>query len=210
MLSTLTTLSSPAPLALLTLLLCKKAFVPLFISLSGVILPLFNFSLSLYGCHNSPWYSQAAVTLSITHLQAILEPADGPWVTRLIVLVVGLPTRPFIQEHKSQSQAVWELAALPLQCPPQSRAGEKEKINANEVQELGQEEPCGWGRSETQSVLLCVSLKISLKKGESKELFPRHSVHKLCYNHVLWSRLWLFGSVFSRSLYQGKDELLSL
>ena len=99
--STPTTVSSPAPLALLTLLLCKKAFVPLFMSLSGVILPLFNFSLSLYGCHNSPWYSQAAVTLSITHLQAILEPADGPWVTRLIVLVVGLSTRPFIQEHKS-------------------------------------------------------------------------------------------------------------
>ena len=169
--STLTTVSSPAPLALLTLPLCKKAFLPLFMSLSGVILPLFNFSLSLYGCHNSPWYSQAAVTPSITHLQAILEPADGPWVTRLIVLVVGLSTRPFIQEHKSRSQAGCEVVALPLQCPPQSRAGEKEKSNANEVQEHGPEKLCGWGLSEIQSVLLCVSLKISLKKWESEGTF---------------------------------------
>lgn len=125
--STLTTVSSPAPLVLLTLLPCMKTFVPLFMSPSGVILPLFNFSLSLYGCHNSSWYSRAVVTLSITHLQAILEPVDGPWGTRSIVSMVGLSTRPFIQEHKSPSQAACKLAALPSQCPPWSWAVERKE-----------------------------------------------------------------------------------
>lgn len=171
MLSTLPTVSSLAPLVLLTLLLCMKAFVPPFMSLSGVILPLFNFSLFLYGCHNSPWYSQAAVTLSVTHLQAILEPADGPWVTRLIVPVVGLSTRPFIRQHKSRFQAVCKLAAPPSQCPPWSQVVEGEN-KCKWGAEVQRKRCAVGGFSETKSVLLCVSVEISLKKWLSQGNFP--------------------------------------
>lgn len=129
--STVAAVSVPAPQYFLMLILCTKAFVFLFMSLSGVILPLFNFSLSLYGCHNSPWYSQAAMTLSITHLQAILEPADGPSVAGLIVPVVGLSTWPFIWQHKSWFQAVCKAGCPAISMSSMEPSSGKESINAN-------------------------------------------------------------------------------
>lgn len=71
------------------------------------------------------------MTLSITHLQAILELADGPWVTRLIVPVVGLSTRPFIPQHKSLFQAVHKASRPAISLPSVEPRSGKETADAN-------------------------------------------------------------------------------
>lgn len=93
------------------------------------------------------------MTLSITHLQAILEPVDGPWLIRLIVPAVGLSTRPFISSTKANSRlcAGWLPRRLTaLRGAKQWKGQHQCKLSA----EAGVEGGCIWGLAEISSVFL--------------------------------------------------------